>query len=94
MAIAGQVGATLVLARAPVPSWPCIAALSVSALCGRSTARWSHASAVQPIVATLILFIAGRGIAQLITGGELQPLANPDFQWIGLAAARRGAVRR
>jgi galactofuranose transport system permease protein len=40
--------------------------------------------AVQPIVATLVLFIAGRGIAQVVTDGSLQAFDNPAFQWIAL----------
>ena len=39
---------------------------------------------VQPIIATLVLFIAGRGIAQVLTNGNLQPFHRPDFQYIGL----------
>jgi ribose/xylose/arabinose/galactoside ABC-type transport system permease subunit len=39
---------------------------------------------VQPIVATLVLFIAGRGIGQVMTNGNLQVFKNPDFQFIGL----------
>lgn len=39
---------------------------------------------IQPIVATLVLFIAGRGIAQVMTNGNLQPFKLPEFQFIGL----------
>lgn len=39
---------------------------------------------IQPIVATLVLFIAGRGIAQVMTNGNLQVFKEPAFQWIGL----------
>ncbi|GGR20686.1 ABC transporter permease [Deinococcus ruber] len=39
---------------------------------------------LQPIVATLVLYIAGRGIAQVITGGQLQSFTRPDFGYIGL----------
>lgn len=39
---------------------------------------------IQPIVATLVLFIAGRGIAQVVTNGNLQVFKNPGFQYIGL----------
>jgi ribose/xylose/arabinose/galactoside ABC-type transport system permease subunit len=39
---------------------------------------------IQPIIATLVLFIAGRGIAQVMTNGNLQTFSNPSFQWIGL----------
>jgi ribose transport system permease protein len=40
--------------------------------------------AIQPIVATLVLFIAGRGIAQVMTNGNLQVFKNPAFQFIAL----------
>ncbi len=39
---------------------------------------------IQPIVATLVLFIAGRGIAQVATNGNLQVFKNPDFQFIAM----------
>ena len=39
---------------------------------------------VQPIVGTLVLFIAGRGIAQVIVDGNLQVFDNDAFQWIAL----------
>ncbi len=39
---------------------------------------------VQPIVGTLVMFIAGRGVAQVLTNGNLQVFHNPTFQFIGL----------
>jgi galactofuranose transport system permease protein len=39
---------------------------------------------VQPIVGTLVMFIAGRGIGQVLTNGNLQAFHNPTFQFIGL----------
>jgi ribose transport system permease protein len=39
---------------------------------------------IQPIVATLVLFIAGRGVAQVVTNGNLQAFNEPSFQVIGL----------
>ena len=39
---------------------------------------------VQPIVGTLVMFIAGRGIGQVLTNGNLQVFKNPTFQFIGL----------
>jgi ribose transport system permease protein len=39
---------------------------------------------IQPIIATLVLFIAGRGIAQVMTNGNLQVFNLPAFQFIGL----------
>ena len=38
---------------------------------------------IQPIVATLILFISGRGIAQVLTNGNLQTFTNPGFTFLG-----------
>ncbi len=38
---------------------------------------------IQPIVATLVLFIAGRGLAQVLTSGRLQVFDNPAFEFIG-----------
>jgi len=39
---------------------------------------------LQPIIATLVLFLAGRGIAQVMTNGELRTFRNPEFQYIGM----------
>ena len=39
--------------------------------------------AIQSIIATLVLFIAGRGIAQVMTNGNLQTFSNQAFQFIG-----------
>ena len=40
---------------------------------------------IQPIVATLVLFIAGRGLAQVSTNGTLQVFKVPEFQAIALS---------
>jgi ribose/xylose/arabinose/galactoside ABC-type transport system permease subunit len=34
---------------------------------------------IQPIIATLILMVAGRGVAQLIVDGQVVPIASPSF---------------
>lgn len=39
---------------------------------------------IQPFIATLVLFIAGRGIAQVVTNGKLQTFSNTTFEFIGL----------
>ena len=39
---------------------------------------------IQPIIATLILFLAGRGIAQVLTDGKLKVFKEPDWQYLGL----------
>ncbi|HZG13675.1 MAG TPA: ABC transporter permease [Candidatus Bathyarchaeia archaeon] len=38
---------------------------------------------IQPIIATLILMVAGRGIAQLITGGQIITVTSPAYEFIG-----------
>ena len=52
-------------------------------LAASSTARWSAFLGVQPIIATLILFISGRGIALVLTNGNLQTFNNPSFSYLG-----------
>ena len=39
---------------------------------------------IQPIIATLVLFIAGRGFAQVITNGQIQTFKEPGWQKLGL----------
>ncbi|MBW0445328.1 ABC transporter permease [bacterium M00.F.Ca.ET.228.01.1.1] len=74
MNIAGPAGIVLAF------TLPIIAA----ALCGAFNGLLVTRLRVQPIVATLVLFIAGRGIAQVVTDGSLQAFTNPTFQWIAL----------
>ena len=38
---------------------------------------------IQPIIATLVLMTAGRGIAMLITGGEITTINSPPYKVIG-----------
>jgi simple sugar transport system permease protein len=38
---------------------------------------------IQPIIATLILMVAGRGIAMLITGGQIQTFEHDSFVFLG-----------
>ena len=38
---------------------------------------------VQPIIATLVLMVAGRGLAQLITGGFIITVTSPPYAMIG-----------
>lgn len=48
-----------------------IAALAAAALCGAFNGYLVAHLNIQPMVATLILYTAGRGIAQLVTGGQI-----------------------
>lgn len=51
---------------------------------------------IQPFVATLILMVAGRGVAQLITAGQIVTFNSPDLmvrQWIAVVPANAGHYR-
>lgn len=41
---------------------------------------------IQPIIATLVLMVAGRGIAQLINGGQIVTFHNEAFAFIGVGS--------
>jgi ribose/xylose/arabinose/galactoside ABC-type transport system permease subunit len=57
--------------------------LVVAALCGLFNGGLVSFLGVQPIIATLILFISGRGIALVLTNGNLQTFSNPAFSYLG-----------
>lgn len=57
--------------------------LCVAALCGAFNGAMVSILRVQPIIATLILFISGRGIAQVLTNGNLQTFKNSAFSYLG-----------
>lgn len=61
-----------------------VASVTAAALFGAFNGWLIGRFAIQPIVATLVLFIAGRGIAQVMTNGNLQSFKVPEFQFIGL----------
>ena len=61
-----------------------VTAILVAALLGAFNGWLISHFRIQPIVATLVLFIAGRGIAQVITNGNLQVFKVPEFQVLGL----------
>ena len=55
----------------------------VALFCGVFNGMLVSRFEVQPIVATLILFISGRGLAQVLTNGNLQTFSNPAFSYLG-----------
>jgi simple sugar transport system permease protein len=67
-----------------IPIWLVVlAALFVGALCGLWNGLLVSYGNIQPMVATLILMIAGRGIAQLITNAIKIIIFNDTFAYIG-----------
>lgn len=82
MAMSGAVAATLVVAGYPTPV-AVAAALSVGLLCGLWNGFLVAVLDIQPIVATLVLMVAGRGIAQLTTQGFIVTFNDPVLIFIG-----------
>jgi simple sugar transport system permease protein len=59
------------------------AALGAALLCGLWNGLLVVVVRMQPIIATLILMVAGRGIAQLITGGQIITIYYPPYSVMG-----------
>lgn len=82
MAIAGAVAAVMVVAG--WPAWLAVAAaLAVGLLCGLWNGALVTLLDMQPIVATLVLMVAGRGLAQLVTEGFIVTFTDPVLIFIG-----------
>ncbi|GLK83315.1 ABC transporter permease [Ancylobacter defluvii] len=81
MAICGAIAASL----ADSHSLPVVlaAALGAGLLCGLWNGFLVAVLGIQPIVATLILMVAGRGIAQLITEGRIVTFTSPELAFLG-----------
>ena len=58
-------------------------ALGVALLCGLWNGLLVVAVGMQPIIATLILMVAGRGVAQLITSGQIITIYYKPYDFIG-----------
>ena len=70
------------VSRIPM-GWAIAAALSTALLCGAWNGVLVAGLGLQPIVATLILMVAGRGLAQLLTDGQIITVYYPPFFAIG-----------
>lgn len=109
MAIAGATAASVVTEG---HGWgtALLAGLGAGAICGLWNGVLVAVLKIQPIVATLVLMVAGRGVAQLITEGKILTFSNeglihlgagtimgvptPILIWIALGAAVITVVRR
>ncbi|RZJ22068.1 MAG: ABC transporter permease [Haliea sp.] len=78
--IGGSVGGNV--SRFPMPV-AIVAALGISLVCGLWNGLLVARVGMQPIIATLILMVAGRGIAQLITGGQIITIYYTPFFFLG-----------
>ncbi|MFG6488146.1 ABC transporter permease [Roseateles sp. BYS78W] len=59
------------------------AGLGAAALCGLFNGLLVVVGGIQPIIATLILMTAGRGIAQLITDGQILTIEHAGYAFLG-----------
>ncbi len=95
VAISGAVAAALIggsleikdgvqtyVSNTPMPL-AILAALGVGLLCGLWNGALVAGVGMQPIIATLILMVAGRGVAQLITGGQIVTIYYEPFFFFG-----------
>jgi ribose/xylose/arabinose/galactoside ABC-type transport system permease subunit len=60
-----------------------LANLGAGTLCGLWNGLLVSRARIQPMVATLILMVAGRGIAQLITNGQIMTIYYTPYFWFG-----------
>jgi len=60
-----------------------LADLAAGTLCGLWNGMLVSRARIQPMVATLILMVAGRGIAQLITNGQIMTIYYTKYFWFG-----------
>jgi galactofuranose transport system permease protein len=82
MAISGAI-ASLIITKA---GWPLGLVIATSLAAALVAGLWNGLLVafleVQPIVATLILMVSGRGIAQLLTGGQIITFENKPFEFL------------
>ncbi|MFC0212138.1 ABC transporter permease [Paenibacillus chartarius] len=64
-----------------------LAAVGISLLVAVVLGLWNGflvaSVGIQPIIATLILMVSGRGVAQLITNGQIITVSNDHYKFIG-----------
>lgn len=82
MAISGAIAAVLV-----INGQPAILAVALAIAVGLACGVWNGLLVtflqIQPIIATLILMVAGRGLAQLVTEGSIVTFSDPVLIFIG-----------
>lgn len=83
MAVCGAVAAALVTRGYP-PAAAIAAAIAVGGLCGLWNGALVAFLRLQPFVATLVFMVAGRGLAQMITKGQILTFHSGPLEFIGL----------
>jgi simple sugar transport system permease protein len=82
VALSGTVAAMLIATKTPM-GMALAAAFGVALLCGLWNGVLVAGIKLQPIVATLILMVAGRGLAQLLTDGQIVTVYHQPFFFLG-----------
>ena len=81
MALSGTVAAMVLVGAPGAGLWGAVAAaLGVAAVSGLLAGAMVTRLALQPIVATLVLLVVGRGVAQVISGGEKVRFESASFE--------------
>ena len=83
IAICGAVAAVLVSTTDLSPVVVILISIGVGMLCGLWNGILVAYLGIQPIVATLILMVSGRGIAQMITNGQIAIFNNATLAFVG-----------
>ncbi|MEM5426305.1 ABC transporter permease [Paraburkholderia ferrariae] len=83
VAIAGAAAAIILEADPSRVGMALGAAIAVGLLAGMWNGLLVALVGMQPIIATLILMVAGRGVAQLLTGGQIIPIGAPGYLRLG-----------
>jgi len=86
IAICGAVAAAAITSGYSLPV-TIVMALAIGLACGLWNGFLVSVLNIQPIVATLVLMVAGRGIAQLITEGAILTFDNDGLAFIGSGSA-------
>jgi simple sugar transport system permease protein len=82
VALSGTVAATLISTNTAM-GLALLAAFGVALLCGLWNGVLVAGIRLQPIVATLILMVAGRGLAQLLSDGQIVTVYYQPFFFLG-----------
>lgn len=83
MAVSGAVAALLLTRGHASLPLAALAAIAVSGLLGCWNGLLVAGLRMQPIIATLVLMVAGRGVAQLLTEGQIITVDDPAFGFLG-----------
>lgn len=86
VALSGTVAAMLIGGAPETETpmlWAMLAAMGAALLCGLWNGMLVSGLGLQPIVATLILMVAGRGLAQLLTDGQIVTVYYEPFFFLG-----------